>query len=142
MNGYVQMIIGALSAAGAYILSLMGGWTPILHALFVLMAVDIIFGIVLCFRGQSKHSKTGYFSSRIFTDGLIRKGAILLVIIVAHEIDIISGLGMVCDAVVLFFATNEAISILENAGSAGLPIPQKLKNVLDTLRNKESVGKV
>ena len=137
MNGYVQMIIGALSAAGAYIISLMGGWTPMLETLFVLMVVDIIFGMVLCFRGQSKHSDTGFFSSRIFADGLIRKGAILAIIIVAHEIDVISGLGMVCDAVVLFFAINEGMSIVENAGSAGIPIPQKLKNVLDTLRNKE-----
>ena len=68
--------------------------------------------------------------------GLIRKGETLLIVLVACRLDVVIGSGFVRDAAVIGFSVNEAISIIENAGLMGLPIPDVITQGIDVLKAK------
>lgn len=118
-------------AAGALIGFLYGEISGLFIAIIALMALDYITGI-LC--GIS----TKTLSSEIGFKGLVKKLMILVIIAVGHLVDayIIGTGSALMTAVILFFAANEGISILENAATLGLPIPKKLKSILEQIKNK------
>lgn len=118
-------------AAGALIGFLYGEISGLFIAIIALMALDYITGI-LC--GIS----TKTLSSEIGFKGLVKKLMILVIIAVGHLVDayIIGTGSALMTAVILFFAANEGISILENAAILGLPIPKKLKSILEQIKNK------
>lgn len=78
--------------------------------------------------------------SRAGWKGLCRKGVTLLVVLVACRLDLLTGANFIRDAVVIAFIANEAISILENAGLMGVPIPVVITRAIDVLKNKAEGG--
>lgn len=126
-------IFKALSgAAGAVIGFLYGEITGLFIAVIALMALDYITGILCAVYAKNLSSEIGF-------KGLVKKFTVLIIIAVGHLIDcyIIGTGSALMTAVILFFAANEGISILENAAKLGLPVPQKLKNILEQLKEKD-----
>lgn len=134
MKDYFCMAIGAI---GGVIAGLFGGWDAALQTLVIFMAVDYITGLIVAgvFHASPK-TKTGTLESRAGWKGLIRKGETLLIVLVACQLDAVIGSGFVRDAVVIGFVANETISIIENAGLMGLPIPAVIIKAVDVLKQK------
>lgn len=125
---YVGVIGGAIAG-------LFGGWDTALQTLVIFMAVDYITGLIVA--GVFHTSpKTGTLESRAGWKGLCRKGVSLLVVLVACRLDAIIGSSFIRDATVIAFACNETISIIENAGLMGVPIPAALTKAVDVLRQR------
>ena len=126
-----KAVRAAAVALGA-IAGLLGGWDPLLRVLVVLMAADYGGGILVALLGRSTKTEYGGLSSKVGAAGLARKGLMLVVVLVASLVDSVMGTGgdMCRDAACWFYIANEGISILENAGLAGAPYPEKLKHLL------------
>jgi len=115
-----------------------GGFDTLLQALVVFMAIDIISGWLAAVLKRSNKSSTGRLSSTAGFYGLIKKGCILLIIIVAVYLDILLGTsGVTRDAAIIAFILNELLSILENMGKIGIKIPAPIADVLDVLNKKD-----
>ena len=127
---YVGVIGGAIAG-------LFGGWDTALQTLVIFMAVDYITGLIVAgvFHTSPK-TKTGTLESRAGWKGLCRKGVSLLVVLVACRLDAIIGSSFIRDATVIAFACNETISIIENAGLMGVPIPAALTKAVDVLKQR------
>ena len=86
---------------------------------------------------RSGKSENGALESRAGFKGLCRKGMILLILLVACRLDLMLGTGYIKDCVCIAFVVNETLSIIENAGLMGVPIPQVLIKAIDVLKAKE-----
>lgn len=126
-----------IGAVGGAISAIFGGWDAALLALIICMAVDYITGIIvaLVFH-RSPKSDGGGLDSSVGFKGLFRKFAVLLIVLVANQMDVLIGTTYIRDAVVIGFCANEIISLLENAGLMGIPIPNVLLRAIDVLKNK------
>lgn len=133
--------ICALSGVfGAFVTFAFGGWNEAMTTLLVFMVIDYLTGVFVALAGKSDKTKTGYLSSKIGFKGLIKKGLIMLMIIVACRLDILLNTRWyVRDATCIAFILNETISIIENAGVL-IPIPQVILNVIDVLRRKSDTA--
>lgn len=122
---------------GGLIAELMGGWTNDVIALFVFMGIDLITGIAVAtvFKKSNK-SESGAYNSKAGFIGLCRKFAIVLVIIVAHYADVLLEVDFIRSAAIIAYISNELVSIIENVGLMGVPIPSKLKQAIEILRDK------
>lgn len=127
----------AVGALGSAIASLYGGWDAALQTLIIFMGVDYITGLIVAgvFHASPK-SQTGALESRAGWKGLIRKGETLLIVLVACQLDAVMATSFVRDAVVIGFICNETLSIIENAGLMGLPIPAALTKAVDILKQR------
>lgn len=127
----------AVGLIGGTIASLYGGWDAALQTLIICMAVDYITGLIVAgvFHASPK-TKTGTLESRAGWKGLCRKGMSLLIVLVACRLDAVMGSSFVRDAVVIGFIANETLSIIENAGLMGVPIPKVLARAVDILKQR------
>ena len=131
-----SMCIATIGVVGASIASFFGGWDAALKTLIIFMAADYICGLVVAgIFHASKHSTGGRLESREGMKGLFRKAGALLCVLIAAQLDTVLGSDFPRDAVVIAFICNEAISILENLGLMGVPVPQRLKDAVDALKN-------
>lgn len=132
-----EFLCAAFGAIGAGIASAFGGWSAALTTLVIFMAIDYISGLILAgvFHRSSK-SESGALESKAGWKGLCRKGLTLLIVVVASRLDIMLGVSFVKDAVCIAYICNEAISILENAGLMGVPIPKAIKNGIEILKKR------
>lgn len=114
-----------------------GGWDAALTALVICMSVDYISGslVALVFH-NSRKSETGSYNSAYGLKGLCKKCLMLLFVIVAVQADKLMGGDFVRNAVCIGFATNEILSIVENLGLAGVPMPQAVVKALEQLQEK------
>lgn len=126
--------VAAIGTIGGFIAYLFGGWDTALVTLVIFMGVDYITGLIVAgvFHNSEK-TPTGTLESRAGWKGLCRKGVTLLVVLVAHRLDLVIGSTVIRDGVVIAFVANETISIIENAGLMGIPIPQVIKKAIDVL---------
>ena len=128
---------------GSAIAALFGGWDAALVTLIIFMGVDYVTGLLVAgvFHNSEK-TKNGALESRAGWKGLCRKGVTLLVVLVACRLDLVMGSNFIRDAVIIAFVANETISIIENAGLMGIPIPAAIMRAIEILKNKaESEGK-
>lgn len=124
-----------IGIAGAAITSLYGGWTAAMTTLLILMGLDYITGLlVAAVWHNSSKSESGGLESRAGWKGLIRKGVTLAVVLVAHRLDLLIGTTYIKDAVIIAFCANELISLVENAGLMGLPIPEVITKAIEVLK--------
>lgn len=130
-------LYGIIGVIGGFISSLFGGWSAALTTLLLFMAVDYLTGLIVAgvFK-QSPKTQTGALESRAGWKGLCRKGVTLLIILVAYRLDVVLGSSFIKDAVVIAFIANETISIVENAGLMGVPIPPTIVKAIDVLRSR------
>lgn len=134
MKEYLCMSTGIV---GAMFTSLFGGWNEAIAALLIFMAVDYITGLIVAgFFKNSDKTNSGGLSSAVGIKGLFRKGGMLLVVLVAYQLDRVIGSTFVRDTAVIAFIANETISIIENAGLMGVPIPRVIKKAIDVLKEK------
>ena len=132
-----ESICTALGMIGAGVAAAFGGWDTALTALVVCIAIDYISGsiVALVFHNSNK-SETGAYNSAYGLKGLCKKCLMLLFVIVAVQADRLMGGDFVRDAVCIGFATNEILSIVENLGLAGIPMPQAVVKALEQLQRK------
>jgi toxin secretion/phage lysis holin len=132
-----QMICTVLGLAGSMLAAAFGGWDTALIALVICMGVDYVSGsIVALVFHNSRKSETGAYNSTYGLKGLCKKGLMLLFVIVAVQVDRLMGSAYVRDAVCIGFCTNEVLSIVENLGLAGVPMPQAVVKALEQLQSK------
>jgi len=135
LRSYIVTITGF----SASVLSLaFGGFDMLLQTLLLLMAVDMISGIIAAaVFGCSAKSESGRLSSRAGVQGFFKKGCCLLLIIVAVHLDALIGTGTLTrDAAIIAFCINELISIMENMGAMGIKMPAPIMNALDMFAKK------
>lgn len=120
------------AAVGGGIAGAFGGWDTLLAVLTGMMAADYISGLAVAAMGRSLKTEYGGLSSKVGAMGLAKKGLMLLCVLVAAMLDRAMGADhAVCrDAVCWFYVANEGLSLLENLSLAGVPFPQKLKQLL------------
>lgn len=126
---------------GGSIASYLGGWDTALQTLLIFMAVDYITGLMVAgIFHKSDKTPGGGLESRAGFKGLCRKGVVLLIVLVACRLDLLTGTDFIRDSCVVAFVVNEAISIIENAGLMGVPIPAVITRTLEALKAKEEGG--
>lgn len=131
------VILAALAGFGAWLARVLGGWDAPLRLLTVMMGIDYLTGVVCAWVWhKSPKTENGGISSAVGIKGLLRKGAIVLVVLIAAELDRVTGEAVTRNAVIFFFAANEGFSIIENLGIMGVPFPAVVKNAFEVLRNK------
>ena len=130
-------ICTAIGVVGSTIASFFGGFDAALITLLIFMGVDYATGLIVAgvFR-KSEKTENGALESRAGWKGLCRKGVSLLVVLVACRLDMIMGSNFIRDATVIAFIANEAISIIENAGLMGVPIPSVITKAIEVLKKK------
>lgn len=124
LYNYLGLLCGGLAAA-------LGGWDVPLQALVGAMALDYASGVLVAVKERNLSSAVGFA-------GLARKLTIFLIVIVAGSLDALTGQQNVCRAAaVAFYFVNEAVSLLENAAKLGLPVPEKIVDVLAQLKGEK-----
>ena len=139
-------ITAVTAGASGFMIYLFGNWDFWLQFLLVVMGIDIITGVMKAYYQKSEKTESGGFRSSTFTKGLLTKGACLLIIVIAVQVDVIFAqtgnpidllfFGTVRNAVIMFFWLGEVMSILENCGEMGMPLPKPLIKFLDVLSDK------
>ena len=137
MDNIKAIVLTAIGMVGSAISGFFGGWTSAMTTLIIFMAIDYVTGLVVdgVFKKSGK-SESGGLKSRAGWKGLCRKGMVLLILLVACRLDLAIGTTYIKDAVCIAFVANETISIVENAGLMGVPIPGIIVKAIDILKKK------
>lgn len=132
-----EAICGGIGIVGGVIASLFGGWDAALATLLIFMGIDYLTGLIVAgVFHKSPKSDSGTLESRAGWKGLCRKGVTLLIVLVACRLDLAIGSNFIRDAVVIAFIVNETLSIIENAGLMGIPIPAIILKAVEVLKKK------
>lgn len=120
------------TAFGATLGAFLGGVDGFLYTLIVFVVVDYITGVMVAITERKLSSETGF-------RGIFKKVVIFLLVGVANLIDVnvLTQGAVIRTAVIFFYLSNEGVSILENAGRLGLPIPKKLRQILEQLKDDD-----
>ena len=128
-------IQAAITVIGGWLGYFLGGLDGLMIALVIFVVLDYVTGIMCAIADKKLSSSVGF-------KGICRKALIFLLVGVAHIVDLhVVGSGSVLrGAVVCFYLSNEGVSMLENAAHLGLPVPEKLKVILEQLHDREAPG--
>ncbi|MDO5398130.1 MAG: phage holin family protein [bacterium] len=130
-----HFVCALAGCAGGLITTAIGDRNGAMTTLLIFMALDYITGIVVAaVFGSSNKSEGGGLESRAGWKGLIRKGVTLMIVSAAHRLDLLIGADYIKNAVIIAFCANELISLIENAGLMGIPIPEVILNAVDILK--------
>ncbi len=130
-------LLTVIGAIGSFIANLFGGWTSDLVTLIIMMGIDFTMGLLIAaVWHKSGKSENGALSSWSAWKGLCRKCISLLFVLIAYRLDIVIGVDYIRTAVIIGFIVNELISIVENAGIMGVPIPGVIAKAIDMLKQK------
>ncbi len=126
----------AFTAIGGWIGWFLGGADGMLMALLVLMALDYLSGVMCAIEDRTLSSAVGF-------RGVMKKVLLLMLVGVANVLDVhvVGGGAILRGAVICFYLSNEGLSLLENAAYLGLPVPEKLKDVLSQLHHRDEKEK-
>lgn len=119
-----------VAIGGTIVTTLLGGWDKVLEILLIVIMIDYVTGFAAAIKTKSLDSRRGF-------EGLIKKATIFLVIILAVQLDRITGneTSLFKTAACFFFIANDGLSIVENVGEMGVPMPKFLMNVLNRLKD-------
>ena len=136
-----QTLCAIWGLIGSAIASFFGGWDAGLATLLIFMAIDYVSGLIVAgvFHTSNK-TNSGSLESRAGWKGLCRKCMTLLFVLVAYRLDLVIGTNYIRDAVIIAFIANETISLVENAGLMGLPLPAVITKAIDVLQKKVEVN--
>ena len=135
MKEFWNAVQFVFAAVGGWLGNFLGGCDSLLYALVAFVVIDYITGVMCAINDKTLSSQVGF-------RGICRKVLIFLMVGIANILDVhIIGTGSVLrTAAIFFYISNEGISLLENAAHLGLPVPQKIKSVLEQLHDRsESV---
>ena len=138
-----QTLCAIWGLIGSAIASFFGGWDAGLATLLIFMAIDYVSGLVVAgvFHTSNK-TNSGSLESRAGWKGLCRKCMTLLFVLVAYRLDLVIGTNYIRDAVIITFIANETISLVENAGLMGIPLPAVIIKAIDVLQKKTEVNEI
>ena len=138
MENLKGFFCGFVGVVGGFIVNLLGGWDSGLAALLVCVVFDYATGLIVAgIFNKSTKTESGALESRAGLKGLVRKIMMLALVAIAHLIDVLLNTDYVRYTVIIGFICNEVISLIENAGLMGVPIPDVIKKAIDVLKNKE-----
>ena len=131
MKDFWNVIQFVFTAVGGWLGYFLGGCDGLLYALIAFVAIDYITGVMCAINDRTLSSEVGF-------KGICRKVLIFLLVGIGHILDInVIGTGSVLrTAVIFFYISNEGVSLLENSAHLGLPVPQKIKDVLEQLHKR------
>ena len=131
MKEFWTIIQSLFFAVGAWLGFFLGDYDGLLYALVIFVAIDYVTGVMCAIVDKKLSSAVGF-------KGICRKVLIFLLVGLAHILDrqILNETGILRTAVIFFFLSNDGLSILENAAHLGLPIPARLKAVLEQLHDR------
>lgn len=132
-----NIICAVAGIVGGCITSVFGGWNGAMVTLLIFMGLDYVMGLIAAavFHVSPK-SESGRLESRAGWKGLVRKGVTLAVVLASCRLDMLLNTSYIKDAVIIAFCVNELISVIENAGIMGVPIPRVILDAVDILKNK------
>lgn len=134
-------ICTATGVIGGFVASLFGGWSAALTTLVIFMGIDYFSGLLVAgVFHNSKKTESGALESKAGWKGLCRKGMTLLIVLIGYRLDLAIGVNYIKDAVTIAFIANETISIVENAGLMGVPMPEILTKAIDVLNSKSKAN--
>lgn len=126
-----------LGVIGSGIATIFGGWDSGLATLLIFMGLDYVSGLVVAgVFHKSNKTETGALESKAGWKGLCKKIMTLVFVVVAHRLDLVIGVQYIRDAVIIAFIANELISLVENAGLMGVPLPSIIVKAIDILQKK------
>ena len=131
MKEFWNMIQFAFAVIGGWLGYFLGGCDGLLYALIAFVVIDYLTGVMCAINDKTLSSEVGF-------RGICRKVLIFLLVGIANILDIhVIGTGSVLrTAVIFFYISNEGVSLLENASHLGLPVPKKIKGVLEQLHDR------
>ena len=131
MKEFWNTIQLAFAAVGGWLGYFLGGCDGLLYALIAFVAIDYITGVMCAISDKTLSSEVGF-------KGICRKVLIFLLVGIGHIVDaqVIGSGGVLRTAVIFFYLSNEGVSLIENAAHLGLPVPDKLKAVLEQLHDR------
>ena len=135
MKEFWNTIQLVFAAVGGWLGYFLGGCDGLLYALIAFVAIDYITGVMCAISDKTLSSEVGF-------RGICRKVLIFLLVGIGHIVDAqVIGTGSVLrTAVIFFYLSNEGVSLIENAAHLGLPVPDKLKAVLEQLHDRAEKG--
>lgn len=138
MTNVKTIICTSLGVVGGMIAKLFGGWTEDMITLTIFMALDFLLGLIVAgVFHKSNKSQTGALNSRAGWIGLCKKGVVLLFVLVAHRLDLLLGTDYIKTTTIIGFIANEFISMVENVGLMGVPLPKAITKAIELLKHKE-----
>ena len=131
MKEFWNVVQFVFTAVGGWLGYFLGGCDGLLYALIAFVVIDYITGVMCAINDKALSSEVGF-------KGICRKVLIFLLVGIANILDLnVIGTGSVLrTAVIFFYISNEGVSLLENASHLGLPVPQKIKAVLEQLHDR------
>lgn len=131
---FYTIMVGVGSALSYFI----GGVDTMFIVLCIFLLIDYAMGIIVAtvFKNSSK-TESGKLNSTVSFKGLCKKFFVIVLVGVSHMLDVVLGTNFIRGGVVVAFISNETISIIENAGLMGIPIPAPLKKAIDILQERE-----
>lgn len=136
MDRYDNVFKTLVATGGAAVSYLYGGWSALLGVLLTFVTIDYITGVLAS-------ATEGKLSSAIGAKGIAKKVCIFVIVAVAHLVDTSLGEAHVFrDATIFFYLANEVLSILENAGRVGIPIPPQITQAVAVLKGKSGDGEI
>ena len=132
MKEFWNICQALFTALGGWLGYFLGGCDGLLYTLLVFVTADYITGVLCAIVNKKLNSKEGF-------QGICRKAVIFLLVGIAQMIDVnvIRNGSVIRTAVIFFYLSNEGVSVLENAAHLGLPVPEKLKDVLEQIHSRE-----
>lgn len=136
MKAFTEIIQYASAVMGGFVGWFLGGFDGFLYALLAFVIIDYLTGIMVAVLEKKLSSEVGF-------RGIFKKVLIFCLVAIGHIIDtqVIKSGSVLRTAVIFFYLSNEGISVLENVALIGLPVPQKLKDVLGQLREEKNSEK-
>ena len=127
MENVVKTIVAVAGAVTSY---LFGGWSALLNILLTFVVADYVTGVTAA-------AKEGRLNSEVGAWGIVRKVGIFAIVALAHLVDTALGdAHLFRDASIFFFLANELLSVIENLGRVGVPIPPVIQRAVEVLRGK------
>ena len=136
-----KIVCASAGVIGSAISGFLGGWDTAIDTLFLFMIIDYFSGVAVAgIWHKSPKTGTGSLSSVIGFKGIVKKIMMLIFVAIGHRLDILFTVDYFRLGICFAFMSNELISIVENAGLMGLPIPEFVSKAIDLLKQKGSVG--
>lgn len=137
MWNYKDAACAVLAAMGAWFAELYGGWNGAMTTLLIFVCADFFSGLLCAAAQKSPHTESGGVSSKVMREGATHKVFIFVVLLIAARLDMVMNVTLWKDAACIYYIAEEAISVIENAGLLGVPVPEKLKNAIEALKSEE-----
>ncbi|MCX7829240.1 MAG: phage holin family protein [Thermanaerothrix sp.] len=134
MEQYFAWLRYLLAGLGGLATALFGGWDVYLKVLVAFMVLDYLTGVIAAYQEKKLDSNVGW-------KGITRKALIFVIVALAHLLDTALGQELFRGLVIWFYIANEGLSVVENLGRAGVPIPAPLRAALESLKQKAEEGK-